>query len=858
MLPECVVCLQAFDETDHIPRVLACGHSLCESCSLSLSVLRKGKDSSSFLRCPECNQRSKLPFRGPQALPKNIELLRFVETVAERGKAKQLHHGQVKEKDRSRSAGRSHLAVGGFSLTDDCIVELKKWIIPEEAVTFAESLQQPEVDRISLGEVSLFRDGKCRRAYRATFLPLDSIYSTPLRSNLRGMKDLSYEQRISIHFEWMPTKCRKELFMLFKISHLCKRVGTIFGIWMSRQDHLLMACRILNDNNCQALEDFRKRAGFDIHEQILECEINTKEFRKFAKIGIEICELFMELHSEGFVAGFLCPDLLDFDKFDHVLLDLNAALWLRKKVQDYIKIQMTNLKLDLNSQACALSDYNATTELMTSNTMLENYIWRYVSPELLLMLGGQENCADFSIAPKTDMWTLGCLLLCLISGEAPWKTVTFDDFFQRFVNNRQNADAWLEERIDLAFLSNERVDPALQHFGKLLTRCFAYQPVDRPEFVQIWNALKSLNFRPGIEKYQTSIEEEMLYPNVEDRHGDYWCLALGFPSYVTKDYCRGEADSIPSKCEMDERPLEIQKESGTVSVHVDEVEFLDGHLDSITALIVCGQYLLSASFDKSICVWSLESDTLLHRLKGHDQKVMALAAGQRSDLVFSGDYGGEICVWRIGSTTDCIAKWQEHQDWRFTGVASLTVSGDGFLYSGSGDRTIKAWSLQDYSLIATMEGHTHLVSALVVDGEVLYSGSWDGMIRLWWRDDHSPFAVLGDTVPSSLGPVRALLMFSGLLIAGYDGGYLQFSKDEICFKSVQAHEGVVSTLCLDGSRLFSGSWNGTIKVWQLLEFEEDPVSSLVEVCGSAVASLVFHKGKLYAGLADRLIKVIRI
>ena len=91
LLPECIVCLCPFDDTSHCPRVLNCGHSLCEDCigSLTNSRVIKSEELSSstptpsepkrvLIRCPECSARTRLTDAGVQSLPKNIELMRLV------------------------------------------------------------------------------------------------------------------------------------------------------------------------------------------------------------------------------------------------------------------------------------------------------------------------------------------------------------------------------------------------------------------------------------------------------------------------------------------------------------------------------------------------------------------------------------------------------------------------------------------------------------------------------------------------------------------------------------------------------------------------------------------------------------
>lgn len=96
-LPECCVCLQPYDDVQRLPYVLNCGHSLCLACTGELPAQWATADQAraaaaagptavrpppgSVIRCPECNQRTKVPLGGAMALPRNIELMRLINSI---------------------------------------------------------------------------------------------------------------------------------------------------------------------------------------------------------------------------------------------------------------------------------------------------------------------------------------------------------------------------------------------------------------------------------------------------------------------------------------------------------------------------------------------------------------------------------------------------------------------------------------------------------------------------------------------------------------------------------------------------------------------------------------------------------
>jgi len=98
-------------------------------------------------------------------------------------------------------------------------------------------------------------------------------------------------------------------------------------------------------------------------------------------------------------------------------------------------------------------------------------------------------------------------------------------------------------------------------------------------------------------------------------------------------------------------------------------------------------------------------------------------------LLASGSGDKTIKLWSLPEGA-LVKTLEGHKDT----VRALAVSPDGkLLASGSGDQTIKLWSLPEGVLVKTLEGHKDTVRALAVspDGQLLASGSSDGIIKLW-------------------------------------------------------------------------------------------------------------------------------
>lgn len=78
---ECDICLIEWDTQNHIPRMLYCGHTICEICLINIFTTNKSKDKDFF--CPTCMTPHKhiKTTNDIKNLIKNINLLRICEKI---------------------------------------------------------------------------------------------------------------------------------------------------------------------------------------------------------------------------------------------------------------------------------------------------------------------------------------------------------------------------------------------------------------------------------------------------------------------------------------------------------------------------------------------------------------------------------------------------------------------------------------------------------------------------------------------------------------------------------------------------------------------------------------------------------
>ncbi|KAF2006605.1 WD repeat-containing protein [Amniculicola lignicola CBS 123094] len=189
--------------------------------------------------------------------------------------------------------------------------------------------------------------------------------------------------------------------------------------------------------------------------------------------------------------------------------------------------------------------------------------------------------------------------------------------------------------------------------------------------------------------------------------------------------------------------------------------------------------LFSASADKLLASWDVETGERIHRHPGHEEVINCMDVSRRGDeMLVSGSDDGCIAVW--DSRTKEAVAWIE-TPFPITAMA-LSEAGNE-LFTGGIDNDIKVWDLRKQAVTNTLMGHTDTVTSLQIspDQKTLLSNSHDSTVRTW---NIQPFAAAD----------RRLHTYDGAP-AGREKNLLKASWDS------------------KGERIAAGSGDATVALW---------------------------------------------
>lgn len=234
--------------------------------------------------------------------------------------------------------------------------------------------------------------------------------------------------------------------------------------------------------------------------------------------------------------------------------------------------------------------------------------------------------------------------------------------------------------------------------------------------------------------------------------------------------------------------------------------YLKASCGEIRAILSYNNMLFSAHKDHKIRIWNF---TLSENFKSKK-----LATLPRKNSILSNFHLGKN---NNNNNT------QKHKD----SISCMAYyHSEGLLYTGSHDRTVKAWRVSDKKCIDSFIAHEDHVNGVLVnqDDGCLFTCSSDGSVKIWRRVYTEDSHTLTMTLKFQPSPVNALALSSSFnycfLYSGSSDGMINYwEKERLCYRFnhggfLQGHRFAVLCLATVGSMIFSGSEDTTIRVWR--------------------------------------------
>jgi WD40 repeat protein len=175
-------------------------------------------------------------------------------------------------------------------------------------------------------------------------------------------------------------------------------------------------------------------------------------------------------------------------------------------------------------------------------------------------------------------------------------------------------------------------------------------------------------------------------------------------------------------------------------------------------------------------------------------------------------------------------------------VVSAIVVDNGALFAASRDNAIRAWELKSGRVLQVYAGHSSWVRCIAVNSFKLYSGSNDGTVKEW--DVKVCLASIPTHAPTP--ELTSLVYFDYCLQTGD------------CLRTFSGHTGAVSCMQRKGNLLYTGSDDGTVRVWNIdSPAEFGHCVHIYKGHEGMISCLKLHEDLLYTGSYDRTVRVYK-
>ncbi len=251
--------------------------------------------------------------------------------------------------------------------------------------------------------------------------------------------------------------------------------------------------------------------------------------------------------------------------------------------------------------------------------------------------------------------------------------------------------------------------------------------------------------------------------------------------------------------------------------HPALIRTLSGHSAEVLGCAISpnGQFIVSASADRTLKVWEVATGQELRTLSGHSDKVLGCAISPNGQFIVSASADRTLKVWEV-ETGQELQTLTGHS----SGVNECAISPDGQFIISAAVRTLKIWEMATGQEVRTLDIHSDLVSgrAISPDGQLIVCHDetlsvWEmatgqEVRTLYRRFRHSHLVYRNAISPDEHFIVTILQNYTLSIWEVETGQELH---------TLTGHSNVVKECAIspDGHFIVSASADRTLKIWEV-------------------------------------------